>query len=263
MPNCLSGSPSCSSRMFRRTLSRAWLTTRTGDAAGDEALGQLVAVVRARRPAVVEHREPRRMGSDNVHPFHRTGSARLSRGLDLRGAVVVVTGASSGFGELTSLRFARAGSSRRACGPPARAPRGARRPGSRRAGASPSPSDATSRGSTSSRALARPRRRGVRTLRRAREQRRDPRRRLVRGGRPPPARAGDRGEPPRPGPRHEAVPAVDARAPARARREHRVARGPVRDTRREPSTGPRSTGSSRSARPCTTSSARAGSWSRA
>ncbi len=51
------------------------------------------------------------MGSDNVHPFHRTGSARLSRGLDLRGAVVVVTGASSGFGELTSLRFARAGSS--------------------------------------------------------------------------------------------------------------------------------------------------------
>ena len=51
------------------------------------------------------------MGSDNVHPFHRTGSARLSRGLDLRGAVVVVTGASSGFGELASLRFTRAGSS--------------------------------------------------------------------------------------------------------------------------------------------------------
>jgi NADP-dependent 3-hydroxy acid dehydrogenase YdfG len=31
--------------------------------------------------------------------------------MDLRGAVVVVTGASSGFGELTALRFARAGSS--------------------------------------------------------------------------------------------------------------------------------------------------------
>ena len=35
----------------------------------------------------------------------------MSRGLDLRGAVVVVTGASSGFGELALLRFARAGSS--------------------------------------------------------------------------------------------------------------------------------------------------------
>ena len=84
---------------------------RTGHHAGDEAIGELPTIVRARRPPVVEHREPRRMGSDNVHPFHRTGSARLARGLDLRGAVVVVTGASSGFGELASLRFARAGSS--------------------------------------------------------------------------------------------------------------------------------------------------------
>lgn len=35
----------------------------------------------------------------------------MSRGMDLQGAVVVVTGASSGFGERASLRFARAGSS--------------------------------------------------------------------------------------------------------------------------------------------------------
>ncbi len=35
----------------------------------------------------------------------------MSRGMDLRGAVVVVTGASSGFGERAALRFARAGSS--------------------------------------------------------------------------------------------------------------------------------------------------------
>lgn len=35
----------------------------------------------------------------------------MPRGMELRGAVVVVTGASSGFGELASLRFARAGSS--------------------------------------------------------------------------------------------------------------------------------------------------------
>jgi len=35
----------------------------------------------------------------------------MSRGIDLQGAVVVVTGASSGFGERASLRFARAGSS--------------------------------------------------------------------------------------------------------------------------------------------------------
>ncbi len=43
MPNCLSGSPSCSSRMLRSTLSNGWLTAGPATAPDKQALEQLLA----------------------------------------------------------------------------------------------------------------------------------------------------------------------------------------------------------------------------
>ena len=54
IPNCLSGSPSWSSRMLRSTLSSGMADLGSGHGARKQALDQLLARDRARRPAVVE-----------------------------------------------------------------------------------------------------------------------------------------------------------------------------------------------------------------
>jgi NADP-dependent 3-hydroxy acid dehydrogenase YdfG len=81
------------------------MARRPGDAAGHQRPRQLVARVRPRVPALIEHRQTTRVGFDNVQ------GTTIVRGvfLNIERAVVVVTGASSGIGEATALAFSKRG----------------------------------------------------------------------------------------------------------------------------------------------------------
>ncbi len=142
--------------------------------------------------------------------------------MELRGAVAVVTGASSGFGELTSRLLAKEGSVRRAggasrgaAGGPGRRDRGAGRPGPRR-------EVRRDRGRRPS-GTSRPGRGGLRPMRRPDQQRRHPRWGTVRGPLARADRASHPGEPAGRDGLHEGVPPDDARAGGRPHRERGVA----------------------------------------
>ena len=68
--------------MLRRTLSSGMADLETGDGPRQQALDELLARVRPRRPAIVERREAGGVRSDNVHRPIVRGGARMLEGED-------------------------------------------------------------------------------------------------------------------------------------------------------------------------------------
>src|SRR4029450_5999900 len=112
IPNCFSGSPSWSRRMCRSTLSSGWLIS--GPATAPERRPSVSSSRPTARGVQRSSRAGRRAACDpitSIDPIVRGARRRPERrpDVELRGSVVVITGASSGFGELTALRFRPAG----------------------------------------------------------------------------------------------------------------------------------------------------------
>ena len=206
----------------------------TGDGPRQQALDQLLARVRPRRPAIVERREAGGVRSDNVHRHHRTRGRADARRRGLSGTPRFGRGRHRGVVGVRRARgpaFRAGRSSGGDRGTPARPARGARR--ADRLGRRLGPAGPLRRhGARGSHRAPRSRIRGVRTMRRPGQQRRHPRRRSVRDRRHRLPGPRDRREPAGRRARDEAVPPDDAGASTRAHREHRLARGPVRDAGR-------------------------------
>jgi short-subunit dehydrogenase len=76
----------------------------TGDPADLQRARELVTCVGPRDPPIVQSRETPGVRFDNVHPFQGRGAS-----MQLKGAVAVVTGASSGIGEAVAVGLAQRG----------------------------------------------------------------------------------------------------------------------------------------------------------
>src|SRR5205809_7961438 len=75
-----------------------------GDATFLERPRELFTAIRPEGPSIVDRRESAGVGFDNVHPSQGRGAS-----MQLKGAVAVVTGASSGIGEATAIALAQRG----------------------------------------------------------------------------------------------------------------------------------------------------------